>query len=229
MKEEYILTLIFPSFCREKILTNNIKSLKKLDNLKLIVVDDGSIPPYKDINFSNIILIRNKNNLGRGKSILKSLKLVDTEFVSIFDDEDKINISNLKKVISKLKKLETDFVGLVAETDQNKTKLESEFKSYLYQRFSKDWKDRKEFVRSKILKSSIPFWLKGRRIPTSFLFSLCDQKDKKWKYSPLLVVYKKYLEGGMTDKIKKNPFKKSILISVIYYMYRKARLIYEKN
>ena len=230
MKEKDLITIIFPSFQRENQLKSRIDEIFTILNLvNIIIVDDYSNPSYKDYNHKNITLIRNNKNLGRGNSILKALKKVNTKFVSIFDDDDPINSKNLNIIIEKLKELDQKSIGIVAEAGLNNIPLEEKFDSYLHTRFKTKWKDRKEFVKTDILKNSIPFWLKGRRIPTSFLFSLCDHKGLYWNYYNIDVIKKNYSEGGMTSQISKNPFKKTIRISIVYWIYRKVKLFFQIN
>lgn len=224
--ENDLLTIIFPSYQRNEKIRLRIEEISSiLNSIKVIIIDDCSNPSYTNFNHENLTLIQNKKNLGRGNSIIKALNLVSTKFVTIFDDDDIIKCENLKIIIRKLSKLDENYIGLVAETDQNINGLKRSFSSYLYERFNNDWNDRKEFVLTSILKESIPFWLKARRIPTSFLFSLCDRKDKYWQYLPIVVVNKIYLDGGMTNKMKRNPFTKSLHISVIYWIYRKFKIL----
>ena len=224
-----ILSIIIPSYNRESFLLERINEMSSLKGVKVIVVDDFSQNIYQDLTHQkNIKFIRNTSNKGRGMSILKALNEVKTKFVSIFDDDDPINSKNLNLIIEKLKELDQKSIGIVAEAGLNNIPLKDKFDSYIYARFKTKWKDRKEFVKTDVLKKSIPFWLRGRRIPTSFLFSLCDQKGLYWNYYNIDVIKKNYSEGGMTSQLMKNPFKKSIFISLIFLFYRKYKLfIYE--
>ena len=223
-----ILTIIIPSFNRFLLVKERLNELIKVFEVSVIIVDDNSQVFY-DIHETNYIdVVRNEKNLGRGNSILLGLNYVKTKFVSIFDDDDPINSKNLNLIIEKLKDLDQKSIGIVAEAGLNNIPLKEKFDSYIYARFKTKWKDRKEFVKTDVLKKSIPFWLKGRRIPTSFLFSLCDQKGLYWNYYNIDVIKKNYSEGGMTSQLMKNPFKKSIFISLIFLIYRKYKLfIYE--
>ena len=230
MKDKDLITIIFPSFQRENQLKSRIDEISTILNLvNIIIVDDHSIPSYKDYSHKSVTLIRNNKNLGRGNSILKALKEVKTKFISIFDDDDPINSKNLNLIIEKLKDLDKKSIGIVAEAGLNNIPLREKFDSYLNTRFKTKWKDRKEFVKTDILKNSIPFWLKGRRIPTSFLYSLCDDKGLYWNYYNIDVIKKNYSEGGMTSQISKNPFNKTIRISIIYWIYRKVKLFFNKT
>ena len=224
-----VLSIIIPSYNRESFLLERINEISSLSGVRVIVVDDFSQNIYQGLNHhKNISLIRNTSNKGRGMSILKALKKVKTKFVSIFDDDDPINSKNLNLIIEKLKELDQKSIGIVAEAGLNNIPLKEKFDSYIYVRFKTKWKDRKEFVKTDVLKNSIPFWLKGRRIPTSFLFSLCDQEGLYWNYYNIDVIKKNYSEGGMTSQLMKNPFRKSIFISLIFLIYRKYKLfIYE--
>lgn len=226
-KNKNSLTLIFPSFQREELLKKRINEISSIRNINVIIVDDGSTPPYSKPFFDNVYLIRNEKNLGRGNSILKALKIVNTTFVSIFDDDDQIIYNNLNQIIEKLKKLNKKSIGIISEAGLNNEKLNFKIESYLEARFKSKWKDRKEFVRTEIVQKSIPFWLKGRRIPTSFIYSLCDRKGFYWEYYPIDVVIKNYSKDGMTSQILKNPFKKTIRISLAYWIYRKVKLLFK--
>ena len=229
MKTKY-LTNIIPSYNRAKYLDLRLKELHSLkDRINIIVIDDFSPEEYIiDLKSSNVKLIRNPKNLGRGNSIIKAIKYVETKFLTIFDDDDEINASNLSLIIDKLNFLDHNCIGLIGETDQFTEPLPNKIKDYLYYRFNTNWKDKKEFVKTNHLKNSLPFWLKGRRIPTSFIFSLCDRKKMYWEYCDIQVVKKNYLDGGMTSLVKTNFFKKSIIITLIYWLYRNARVFKKK-
>lgn len=224
-----ILTIIFPSRNRLLDLKSRLNEIRDFDEIEIIIVDDFSENKYNINPKENIKIIRNQKNLGRGNSILKALNLVNTKFVSIFDDDDFIHKSGLKKIIKKLESLDSNIVGIIAETNQNSEVLPKKLNSYLYYRFNSEWRDKKEFVRSEILKKNIPSWLRGRRIPTSFLFSLCDSEDNIWAYENIKVVNKIYKSDGLTATISKNPFKKSLHITLIYWVYRKFKLIFYEN
>lgn len=221
-----VLSIIIPTYNRESILLKRLNEISSVEDLRVIIVDDFSKKSLQDSNYAkNIILIRNTKNKGRGGSILTGLNKVNTKFVSIFDDDDPINSKNLNLIIQKLKELDKKSIGIVAEAGLNNQPLEGKFRSYLYKRFKTTWLDRKEFVNTEILKSSIPFWLRGRRIPTSFLFSLCDRKGYFWEYYNIDVIAKNYSVDGMTSQLKKNPLKKSLFISFIFLVYRKLKLL----
>lgn len=223
-----LLSIIIPTYNRPGQLKNRLFELEGLNDIELIIVNDGSSQIYSNKYFSKtfrIVYLNNTSNIGRGNSIIKGIKNSSGIYISFFDDEDEIIKDNLNQILIHLKSLGPNYIGLIAETDQNTSFLKNDVDSYLVTRFTQEWSDRKEFVNNSILKSSIPFWLKGRRIPTSFLFSLCDTYGKKWKYLPLIIVNKTYGENGLTSTIRKNPFKKSLLISLIFLVYRKVILL----
>ena len=150
-----VLSIIIPSYNRESSLLERIHEISSLKDVKVIVVDDFSENIYKGLNYQkNIILIRNTSNKGRGRSILKALKKVKTKFVSIFDDDDPINSKNLNIIIEKLKGLDQKSIGIVAEAGLNNNPLKERFDSYIYARFKTKWKDRKEFVKTDVLKNN---------------------------------------------------------------------------
>lgn len=82
------MTLLIPTYNEGTQLKKTVTFFQKnFPGLKLIVVDDGSTDRSIDqiINFDNILVIQNKENLGKSLAIKIGLSHVTTEWVCLFD------------------------------------------------------------------------------------------------------------------------------------------------
>ena len=86
------LSIIIPIYNEEKTILeilNKINELKKLCNLEIIVVNDGSIDNSTKIITKNSQLyskfIDLKNNYGKGKAVIEGLKNCSSEYVLVQD------------------------------------------------------------------------------------------------------------------------------------------------
>ena len=67
-------SIVIPSY-NEKRLLDLIRKIKSMHDFILIIIDDGSIPPINfKFNQSQIFILRNEINRGKGYSILKGIK-----------------------------------------------------------------------------------------------------------------------------------------------------------
>ena len=105
------ITFIIPCYNCEKIIFRNFQKINKFLRLnklktKMIFINDGSkdntLKVLNKIENKNISVINNKINLGKSKSIINCLKLVNTKYVVLIDC-DLSYFRYLKDVISSLK------------------------------------------------------------------------------------------------------------------------------
>lgn len=98
-------SLIIPIFNEKKTLPdllNQIKSIK--DHMEIILIDDGSNDGSKEIlkNFNKnneIIIFKNKSNLGKGYAIKKGLELASGNNIILADGDLEIDITKIPTII----------------------------------------------------------------------------------------------------------------------------------
>ncbi len=98
-------SLIIPIFNEKKTLPgllNQINSIK--DRMEIILIDDGSNDGSNEIlkNFNKnneIIILKNKSNLGKGHSIRKGLKLASGNNIILADGDLEIDITIIPTII----------------------------------------------------------------------------------------------------------------------------------
>ena len=99
-----VYTLIIPVYNEINIIETTYEKIKYLTNVaEIIFVDDGSTDGTCEFleNLSNIILIKNEQNLGKGSSIVKALDNANGKYVILFDGDLEIDPDEIKKIISK--------------------------------------------------------------------------------------------------------------------------------
>lgn len=107
-----ILSIIVPTFNMEKYLNKCLGSLvgaKKLEQLEVIVVNDGSIDSSSAIaheyecRFPGVFIVIDKSNGNYGSCINAALKVVSGKYVKILDSDDSFypeSFSNLLDILS---------------------------------------------------------------------------------------------------------------------------------
>ncbi len=115
---EKILTISIAAYnaayCIEKCINSLIKS-KYIDNLEIIVVDDGSSDNLEEVistylkNYDSIIYIK-KENGGHGSTINTSIKRCTGKYFKIVDADDWVETDNLDKLVEYLKDNDEDLV-----------------------------------------------------------------------------------------------------------------------
>ncbi|GAH12125.1 unnamed protein product, partial [marine sediment metagenome] len=115
---ENLVSIIIPVYNDEKNIIKAIKSVinQTYFNWELVIVDDCSMDKTYDIvnNFikgfqKNIILIRNKENMGTYKSINEGLLITDGKFVTVLGSDD----------IFHERKIENQAMILINDNDNN--------------------------------------------------------------------------------------------------------------
>lgn len=90
--------------------------VKYLDELELLVINDGSVDSTPDIvgkyeqNYPSVIRFINKKNAGHGSTINKSLEIATGKFYKVLDGDDWVNPKELEKLMDCLRKTDADLV-----------------------------------------------------------------------------------------------------------------------
>jgi len=113
------VSVIIPVYNSENYLEQAIESVLKqdLNNIEIILIDDGSIDKSLDIcyrysNKHNNINVIHQKNLGPGAARNKGIEIATGEYVTFLDSDDLIPKNTFKKVYSILKETEADiFIG----------------------------------------------------------------------------------------------------------------------
>lgn len=108
------LTIVIPTYNREKQLRNTLKQLSKnrLEDIKIILLDNDS--NYNINKFKNefkeleLTIIKNKYNIGGNANIARCFEIVETEWMWLLSDDDE----PIENIITQIKK---DIVNI----DQN--------------------------------------------------------------------------------------------------------------
>ncbi len=106
------VSIAVPAYNEGKHIYSTLESLKNLaypkSKKEIIVIDDGSTDnTYKEIEKfvnknpkENIVIIRNKRNIGKAKSLNKALKIAKGEFFVVMDADTVINKNALLSMLS---------------------------------------------------------------------------------------------------------------------------------
>ena len=118
MKNKYIkISIIIPCYNEEKYISTvltNVNKQKKLFNLEIIVVDDGSKDKTKEIlkKYKKIIdkIVTKKKNEGKGSAIKLGLNYVTGKYTLIQDADLEYSPSDYSKIFYPLFKFNADAV-----------------------------------------------------------------------------------------------------------------------
>ncbi len=112
-----LLSIIIPVYNSEKYLQTCLDSIPiKNNKIETIVIDDASNKKLtKNIinlekNKNNIILIKNKINIGVGNTRNKGIRKARGKFLLFLDSDDKLNTSNLENLLNVLKTEKNDLI-----------------------------------------------------------------------------------------------------------------------
>ncbi len=113
------LTVILPVFNEENVIKSTIQKvnqfLKNQDlTFEVIVVNDGStdrtVKRVKEVELTNLVLLENNKNSGKGAAVKKGAMAAQGEFILFMDADFSTSIENLTKFIDLLGKEKADIV-----------------------------------------------------------------------------------------------------------------------
>lgn len=114
-----ILTISIAAYNAEKDLTKCLESLiksKYINDLEIVVVNDGSVDNTQKIatqfqeQFSDSVIVINKENGGHGSTINSGIKVATGKYFKTLDSDDWYDTTNLDKLIEFLKNANEDLV-----------------------------------------------------------------------------------------------------------------------
>lgn len=119
-----LVSIIIPTFKRTNTLKRAIYSAinQSYNNIEVIVVDDNANYPdirsenkklIKEINFSNLIFIENKENLGGGLARNEGIKKANGKYVAFLDDDDEYLPNKIERQIELYKKLNNENIAMI--------------------------------------------------------------------------------------------------------------------
>jgi glycosyltransferase involved in cell wall biosynthesis len=102
----YSITIVIPVYNGEMYISTTIESCLRQDytNIKIVVIDDASIDRSYSImkkfeSYENVIILRNKVNLGISKTINKAVREIDSDTFIFLGHDDILNVDHVSKMI----------------------------------------------------------------------------------------------------------------------------------
>jgi glycosyltransferase involved in cell wall biosynthesis len=125
------ITILLPIYNGEKVMHFSLESITKQTSkaFNLLIIDDysddSSIKLIEENIHIKFDLIKNSKNLGLSKTILKAIKLVETEYVYILEQDDAIEYEFVNKVIDSLDKYDNpDIIAVNVKAVMNYDSLD---------------------------------------------------------------------------------------------------------
>lgn len=221
MEEDVKLSICIPTYNRMNELKNLLSSILNATNLsylEVIIVDDASSDNTKLIidKYSHLMKINYyvyQKNYGRSVALKKAIELAEGEYVAVMDSDDIFTDRGIDEVFEGIAKLENgnfpeDVCSLIFGCKlifnrSTRTNIPPAIISNFVE-LRADYKvcgDLKEVVESGILKKhlyDVPYGC--RRVPTSLLWAKVAESTRCLCVDKVIVI-KRYLTGGMSDKI----------------------------
>ncbi|MDP2812680.1 MAG: glycosyltransferase, partial [bacterium] len=96
------ISVVIPAYNEEKVIIRTLKEVKEfltnsIDDFEIIVVDDKSSDSTLEFinNFSDIIVLRNLKNHGKGYSVAKGVKAATGDWILFMDADNSTRIIEL--------------------------------------------------------------------------------------------------------------------------------------
>lgn len=106
MKYNYGLSIIIPCYNAEKTITKCLDSIPANSEIEIIIVDDCSsddsiayIEQYISKNKKNIILIKNRKNIGAGQSRNVGIKEAKNQYLTFLDSDDELSKDFISSIL----------------------------------------------------------------------------------------------------------------------------------
>ena len=109
---KFLLSIIIPTYNREKLLNRCLESLDfSQKNVEIIVVDDGSKFKVKDKfkNYKKKIKFYRIDNSGRTYALFYGIKKANSHYIMVLDDDDYFNSDDfLENLVSEIKSFDNN-------------------------------------------------------------------------------------------------------------------------
>ena len=95
-------SIIIPIYNEKKAIIALLENLKTIKpKIEVIIIDDGSTDGTNLLlnNAKDILLIKNKNNIGKGASIVKGLEIAKGENIILVDGDLEVQLNDTNKLI----------------------------------------------------------------------------------------------------------------------------------
>lgn len=126
------ITVIIPTYNREKYLKELLDSIKDKKNIEIIVIDDASTDNTKELlkkyNQNNITIITNKKNKGIAYSRNVGIKNIKTKYFTFIDSDDNIDNQMLETMYNESEKHNLDICCCNYYEIINNKKVKSKYK-----------------------------------------------------------------------------------------------------
>jgi glycosyltransferase involved in cell wall biosynthesis len=205
------LSICVPTYNRAKELVIFFESIDHQDSIEIVICDDGS-----NDNTADVVKLYSKKftvkytyqiNMGRAAALYSAINLAEGEFIIIMDSDDYFVKNGLSLMIEAIKNNRNNDAFLFGVMVKKKYAVEINsppkcITNYIAVRADYKIKgDLKEVVRSVVLKKIIYHPSDNcRRIPTSLLWASVAESVDCVSFD-IIVAFKEYLSGGMSDKI----------------------------
>lgn len=165
-KNKVILSIIIPNYNKEKYLKRCLDSIisQTNKNVEIIVVDDCSTDSSIDIlnQYNNLILIKNKKNLGISDSRNVGIKYASGEYISFMDADDYLLSNYIELIIEKIKSNDDLYIFDVKKECNQKVYSHNLDGQYSFEYYIKNYT--KDF-----LKPNISYWIWNKIFKKSIL------------------------------------------------------------
>ena len=106
-----MISVVIPAYNEEERIEAVLKGLKKLKEVKeIIVVDDGSTDNTGKIAKKYAKVVTHYPNKGKGKAMVTGVKKASKDYIIFFEGDDQLHHSDLVKFIKVLKNEDVDMV-----------------------------------------------------------------------------------------------------------------------
>jgi len=72
------LAIIIPTYNPPDTFSSLLKSIRKITSKPIIIIDDGSTPKI-NMDYSGVLVLRNRHNQGKGYTLIKGFKFAVNE------------------------------------------------------------------------------------------------------------------------------------------------------
>jgi len=230
----YKLSICIPSFNRAEELKNCLNSIPTLDEVEVVIVDDGSNDDTKQTvaHFDNLqIVYHYQANQGRAAALKKAIELSHGEFIVIMDSDDWFINNGVSKILSTLAENDSQYECFIFGASWSRADNEgvNRVPDKLLTNFIKlraDYRvqgDLKEVVKAGVIKSVLySYPSKIRRVPTSLLWARIAQLYDCYCLD-ITIAHKTYLIGGLSSNISQIKIENSQPLRDLYVLLYKSK------